>query len=310
MQVLFRVCCQVFANMLWRKIAKGRHRQLYHPLLVWTEIKSFIKGSLAALHSVNGYLSLDDYTKLGRKQAPNFSGDRETVYEIFKGYEDEKKRQRMFDECDLIFSLYRRLGRRGAVPEWTLHRIYVDETQDFTQGELAVLLRSCADPNGLFLTGDTAQSIMRGVHFRFKDLRSLFHHARHAALRLRGYSSLVLPRVHNLLYNYRSHAGVLRLASSVVELLQRFFPASFDDNLPRDQGLFEGPQPVLLEACNVSDLALLLTGNKRTGGPMIEFGARQVIQIGLQFLCPWQSSLPRVITSRFALNSVCVHDQL
>lgn len=29
----------------------------------------------------------------------------------------------------------------------------------------------------MFLTGDTAQGIMRGISFRFKDLRSLFYHA-------------------------------------------------------------------------------------------------------------------------------------
>lgn len=30
----------------------------------------------------------------------------------------------------------------------------------------------------MFLTGDTAQSIMRGVAFRFTDLKTLFHHAK------------------------------------------------------------------------------------------------------------------------------------
>ena len=60
---------------------------------------------------------------------------------------------------------------------WNVQEIYVDETQDFTQAELYLLLRICKNPNNMFLTGDTAQSIMRGISFRFKDLSSLFYHA-------------------------------------------------------------------------------------------------------------------------------------
>jgi hypothetical protein len=39
--------------------------------------------------------------------------------------------------------------------------------QDFTQAELLMDLRIVADPNGLFLCGDTAQTIARGIGFRF-----------------------------------------------------------------------------------------------------------------------------------------------
>ena len=60
----------------------------------------------------------------------------------------------------------------------------------------------------------------------------------------------------------RSHCGILQLASSVVDLMIQFFPESFD-RLERDQGLFEGPKPVLLESDSFSDLAVLLSGSKR-----------------------------------------------
>lgn len=68
--------------------------------------------------------------------------------------------------------------------------------------------------------------------------------------------------------------GILRLASGVVDLLQHYFPESFD-RLPKDCGLFDGPKPTVLESCSVSDLAILLRGNKRKTQP-IEFGAHQV----------------------------------
>ena len=70
-------------------------------------------------------------------------------------------------------------------------------------------------------------------------------------------------RVYQLTHNYRSHAGILRLANSVVQLMLEFFPESFD-RLEPDQGLFEGPRPVLLESYSFSDLAVLLSGiNKK-----------------------------------------------
>lgn len=74
-------------------------------------------------------------------------------------------------------------------------------------------------------------------------------------------------------------SGILNLASGVVDLLQFYFPESFD-RLPRDSGLFDGPKPTVLESCSVSDLAILLRGNKRKTQP-IEFGAHQVSFLGL-----------------------------
>jgi hypothetical protein len=81
--------------------------------------------------------------------------------------------------------------------------------------------------------------------------------------------------LHQLTYNYRSHAGILKLASSILEVLVRFFPESFD-RLEPDQGLFPGPEPILIESCTFSDLAVLLSGNRRETSN-IEFGAHQVI---------------------------------
>ena len=36
----------------------------------------------------------------------------------------------------------------------------------------------CHDKNGLFFTGDTCQTIARGVGFRFEELTTMFHHVR------------------------------------------------------------------------------------------------------------------------------------
>ena len=269
----------VFQHEIWPKMKKSSKETVdYHPTLVWTEIRSFIKGSAEALMSENGFLSLEDYESLGRKKAPNFSANRKVVYDLFLVYQQQRSRYRMFDEADLVFNIHRRLLSSPAL-DWSIHQFYVDETQDFTQAELSLLIRCCRFPNELFFTGDTAQSIMRGIAFRFDDLKTLFHHARKAVAIKEGHHNFIrVPkRLYQLTHNYRSHAGILRLASSVVDLLLYYFPDSFD-RLQKDEGLFEGPNPVLLEACSPTDLALILQGNQRQSS-RIEFGAHQVVLV-------------------------------
>ncbi|XP_069469300.1 TPR and ankyrin repeat-containing protein 1 isoform X2 [Ambystoma mexicanum] len=288
------VTFDVFANELWPKMVKGK--SLYNAALVWKEIKSFLRGSFEALSCPRGRLSEDQYIKLGRKRAPNFQEDRKEIYRLFCVYQQLKSQRGYFDEEDFLFNLSQRLWKLEELP-WSIHELYGDEIQDFTQAELALLMRCINDPNSMFLTGDTAQSIMKGVSFRFSDLRSLFHYASiHCAKD--KYCVVRKPkRIYQLYQNYRSHSGILRLASGVVDLLQHFFPESFD-RLPRDCGLFDGPKSTFLESCSVSDLAILLRGNKRKTQP-IEFGAHQVILVTNEMAkekIPEELSLALVLT--------------
>ena len=279
-QKLRKVDANYFIDTMWPAIS--REMRVTHsgklkikPILVWMEIKSFIKGSSQSLKSPHGYLSLTEYQNFGKKMAPNFANDRTTAYELFRRYESIKKRNGFYDDCDLVFNLFQRLSRVDDV-NWCIHQFYIDEVQDFTQAELTLLLHCCRWPNGLFLTGDTAQSIMRGVSFRFSDLRSVFHYISKNVDRSKGQKSVVkVPCIHKLTQNFRSHSGILQLAASVIHLLMNFFRSSLD-KLPSDQGMFPGPKPVLLLSCSYSDLALLLRGNRREASA-IEFGARQAI---------------------------------
>ena len=272
------VTSQYFSEKIWPKIGhKCDVKKDTDPLLVWMEIKSFIKGSTQAVESSTGFLTLEEYETLGRKMAVNFAGNREMIYSLFKEYQSYRqkhKSQNLFDECDLLHSIYQRLRKRKSVIPWSIHCFYIDEVQDFTQAELLLVLHCCRDPNGLFLTGDTAQSIMRGVSFRFKDVVSLFHEAKEKPRRSDA-RNITVPTIHKLEQNFRSHSGILKLAASVIHLLEKLFPFSFD-NLPEDKGLYHGPKPVLLVSCDFSDLAYLLRKNKRQSS-FIELGAHQVI---------------------------------
>ncbi|XP_023410615.2 TPR and ankyrin repeat-containing protein 1 isoform X1 [Loxodonta africana] len=264
---------EVFTNEIWPKINKGKTS--YNPALIWKEIKSFLKGSIEAFSCPHGRLTEEAYKKLGKKRSPNFKEDRSEIYSLFCLYQQIRSQKGYFDEEDVLYNLSRRLSKLQVLP-WSIHELYGDEIQDFTQAELALLMKCVNDPNAMFLTGDTAQSIMRGVAFRFSDLRSLFHYASRNTTD-KQYAVRKPKKIYQLYQNYRSHSGILNLASGVVDLLQFYFPESFD-RLPRDSGLFDGPKPTVLESCSVSDLAILLRGNKRKTQP-IEFGAHQVILV-------------------------------
>ena len=214
---------------LWCKI-NSAVKTSHDPALVWREIKSYIKGSVAALRikdtdrsvQQNRFLSLPAYLSLPRKQSRLNETQRRDVYRLYLCYEKLKKERFFFDESDLVYNLAGRVsqfacigksdglkGNQGLLPT---DAVFVDEVQDFTQAELYLLTKLNTDPNNIMLAGDTAQSIAVGVGFRFTDVRQIFYES----------FGGIEPHLLQLTHNYRSHAGVLRLAACVVELLYFF----------------------------------------------------------------------------------------
>ena len=281
-----------FKDQIWRKIfpqhirkGKGKGKE-FEPLLVWTEIQSFIKGSETALRKGRP-LSLKEYKTLGDRMAPSYAAHRDAIYDIFVKYQDYQQGQRhnvkLYDECDLILSIYNRLKCLKDIP-WSIHSLYVDEVQDFTQAELAILVHCTRDVNSIFFTGDTAQTIARGISFRFEDIKSLFHHIAESN------PKVSVPKLHHLTLNFRSHSGILGLAGSITDVIKEFFNQSID-LLPNDVSMLSGPIPVIVESCEVGDLALLLRANKREVST-IEFGSHQVILVQSQQA---RDNLPRIL---------------
>src|SRR4051812_43905926 len=58
--------------------------------------------------------------------------------------------------------------------------------------------------------------------------------------------NLLKPEKFELDVNYRSHNGILRLASSVIQLIEKFFPDSIDKMAP-EYGEIDGPKPLIFE---------------------------------------------------------------
>lgn len=67
---------------------------------------------------------------------------------------------------------------------------------------------------GVFYSGDTAQTIAKGVGFRFCDLKSLFEERQ-----FDNSLNLAKPKVKHLTVNFRSHNNILQLANSIVSCL-------------------------------------------------------------------------------------------
>lgn len=283
------VTADFFCTKIWPLLQKrNTSRSKMDPLLVWIEIQSFIKGSTGALKSENskGYLSRDYYVnEIGKKMAPTFTiADRNIVYDYFEEYNELlHKRTKdfdcdcLFDECDIVNNLFKRFPLQQD-QSWHISHFYIDEVQDFTQAELSLLLKCSDNPNGTFCTGDTAQSIMKGVFFRFEDLKSQFWEMAQS----RQYTTIaIVPRLHYLTDNFRAHSGILNLAQSIIGIMKKNFRNSFQDAvLPVEVAMFEGPQPILLDATSPEELTAVLLGNaKDSKGTHYELGAHQAILV-------------------------------
>jgi hypothetical protein len=232
------------------------------PMIVWTQIRSFIKGSIIAAMQTS-YLTLEQYqdTSIVPIDLCHLdSQQRAMAYSAFVEYEDYCKKQGWWDDVDRVFkafelwlkpSEWKLFDSVGPDSKFFFHRVYVDEVQDYTQAELALLLMLC-DANSLFLAGDTAQSVEEGVAFRFEDAKRVLYEVAKAKP----------PKPQKLCMNFRSHAGVLDVAAKVLDRLLIAFPKSID-KLEPDQGLFKGPRPTVLQVDGLDQLKELLIPNER-----------------------------------------------
>jgi ATP-dependent exoDNAse (exonuclease V) beta subunit len=85
-----------------------------------------------------------------------------------------------------------------------------------------------------------------------------------------------MPKQFELNVNYRSHNGILQLASSVVDLIRHFFPDSID-RLPRERAEVCGPLPTVFSGFQAGPFFLKVFSERNDKDAKIELGANQVI---------------------------------
>lgn len=61
------------------------------------------------------------------------------------------------------------------------------------------------------------------------------------------------PKTFQLATNYRSHAGIVNCAQSVIELITTFWPYSID-TLAREKGIVDGLKPVFLSGWDADNV--------------------------------------------------------
>ncbi|CAI0555937.1 unnamed protein product [Linum tenue] len=254
------------------------------PFLVFTEITSHIKGGLQALEAAGGHLSRDDYLAHSERRLSYLTEqERCRIYDIYLEYEKRKGKNGEFDLADFVSDIHVRLrveGHNFAEMDF----VYIDEIQDLTMKQIAVFKHVCRNyGEGFLFAGDTAQAISKGVEFRFKDIRSLFYKTFTIDSGRFGSTSTNTKReisdVLHLSQNFRTHAGVLKLAQSVIDLIYHFFPNSIDELNPETSHV-NGVRPVLLQSVDnrstfKSMSEVIFAAQKKS----VEFGAEQVVLV-------------------------------
>ncbi|XP_060188336.1 uncharacterized protein LOC132617360 isoform X2 [Lycium barbarum] len=271
-----RFCC-----LYWPHFRSQLTKNL-DPSRVFTEIMSHIKGGLHAGDFLDGKLSRDAYVSMSEHRVSNLSAEkREGIYDIFQTYEKMKMTRGEFDLSDLVNDLHLRL-KCCHLDGDKMDFVYVDEVQDLTMRQISLFKYICRNVDkGFVFSGDTAQTIARGVDFRFEDIRNLFYtefvmkSKGDARRKDKGHISSVFQ----LLQNFRTHTGVLQLAQSVINLLAHYFPQSVDVLKP-ETSLVAGAAPVLLKPGDDENAIKTIFGNKgNNSGKLVGFGAEQVILV-------------------------------
>ena len=208
------------------------------------------------MSTLNGYLSRAQYLAMASKMSPLPPEMRALAYDAFEEYLKKRRKHNLYDVCDVVFHLFSQRATRRHSP---IDKLVIDEVQDLTMAELALLHDVASHKDDIFVCGDTAQTISRGVGFRFTDVRSLFDGR---------------PKLEQLLINYRTHSGILSAANTVVTILMRLFPNTLD-RLASEQGHFSGPPPALLPDTSPERVAELMLSADDVG--LCEMGANQVV---------------------------------
>ncbi|GJR49993.1 UvrD-like helicase, ATP-binding domain, P-loop containing nucleoside triphosphate hydrolase [Tanacetum coccineum] len=267
-----------FGSLYWPHFNSSLTKKL-DPSRVFTEIISHIKGGLQAGECSDGKLSYEGYCLLAESRSSTLTKEkRKMVYTIYETYEKMKIERREFDLGDLVSDIHHRL-KNGSYEGDKMDLVYIDEVQDLSMRQISLFKYICQNVNeGFIFAGDTAQTIARGIDFRFQDIRSLFYKEFLSTRTTEKQEKGVVSEIFQLKQNFRTHAAVLDLAQSVIDIIYHYFIHSID-KLEPEISLISGEAPVLLESGRDENPIVTIFGDTRTSGEVVGFGADQVILV-------------------------------
>jgi superfamily I DNA/RNA helicase len=154
----------------------------------------------------------------------------------------------------------------------TIDYIMVDEVQDLCCATIKLLTKLCKF--NIFFSGDSAQSIAKGVGFRFGDLKSIVQSA----------DGSFDGGIMQLTQNFRSQNNILQLAHSVIEIIEQFFPETIDI-LNKESSQVVGPKPILFssnESSHIINQYFTGAAHQEIHLSKVEFGCEQVVIVRSQ----------------------------
>ncbi|KAF9818488.1 hypothetical protein IEO21_02726 [Rhodonia placenta] len=246
----------VFRSSYWAHFPQSLIKGL-DSAMVFGEFMGVLKGSEEALTTKTGYLDREEYLRLSPRRQVMFAGQREVIYDLFQVFLKRKKLRGDYDVADRTRALLRNIADRG-VPGQFIDFIYVDEAQD------NLLIDALCD---------TAQTISAGSAFRFHDLRAFMWRTETR----RSANLGPQPLLFQLGTNYRSHAGIVNCARSIVELITTYWPGAIDI-LDREKGSIDGTKPIFI-SCLDGDIDKYESYLFGTSDNPVEFGHQQCILV-------------------------------
>ncbi|CAJ0745543.1 7794_t:CDS:10 [Entrophospora sp. SA101] len=234
---------KLFANKYWPHF-NDYYRKRFDCELVFSEF-AIIKGS----NPEGIHLLREEYQKISTKKYPAFRSNRDEIYDLFQQYQKKKSQNFDYDSIDMTISILR---------------------------------CAKAEPLAFFLAGDISQCIAKGSYFRFQDLKALLYNWEldrsnliHRWPNNKKSKKPKQPEQFEMNINYRSHNGILKLASSVIDLISHFFPDSIDQL--RECGEVDGPRPIVFNGFEAETFFFHVFSVGENVENNIEFGAEQVI---------------------------------
>lgn len=185
---------------LWRDFAAwfARMRQQFKGIdahQAFEEIRGVLAADAAAI------LSREQYLALGARQSIFDAGQREALYDLFEKYRGWLQEAQLFD-----LNLVAHAWREQVAARYDF--VVIDEVQDLTVVQLALVLRALKKPGQFLLCGDSNQ-IVHPNFFSWAKVKSLFWQDTALA---EGQQLQVLRA------NFRNGAQVTRVANSLLKI--------------------------------------------------------------------------------------------
>jgi hypothetical protein len=163
-----------------------------------------IRGVITA--DARGVLTREQYVALGVRQSIFPQGERERIHDLFERYVAWLRASGLYD-LNLVAHEWRTL----AAPRYDF--IAIDEVQDITNVQLALVLATLARPGQFLLCGDSNQ-IVHPNFFSWSSVKSLFWRDEAIAAR---------QDLNVLRANFRNGRNATRIANLLLKIKQRRF---------------------------------------------------------------------------------------